>query len=107
MSAEGRPRCRSRCRSLLSIDTRSRVSLVHMIHRLDTPADNIEALSFELSQPNSKKILFGAIYRPPNLDASTFTDLLEEMLNNHVNESLETVLLGIFNFDYTSPNAAT
>ena len=77
------------------------------LNRLDTPADNIEALWFELSQPHSKKILFGAIYRPPNLDASTFTDSLEEMLNNHVNESLETVLLGDFNFDYTSPNAAT
>jgi len=76
-------------------------------NRLDTPAENIEALWFELSQPNSKKILFGAIYRPPNLDASTFTDSLEEMLNNHVNEGFETVLLGDFNFDYTSPNAAT
>ena len=77
------------------------------LNRLDTPADNIEALWFELSQPNSKKILFGAIYRPPILDASTFTDSLEEMLNNYVNGSLETVLLGDFNFDYTSPNAAT
>ena len=77
------------------------------LNRLDTPADNIEALRFELSQPNSKKILFGAIYRPPILDASTFTDSLEEMLNNYVNESLETVLLGDFNFDHTSPNAAT
>ena len=70
------------------------------LNRLDTPAD-------KLSQQKSKKIHFGAIYRPPNLDASTFTDRLEEMLNNHVNESLETVLLGDFNFDYTSPNAAT
>ena len=75
--------------------------------RVDISVDDIEALWFELSQPNSRKILFGAIYRPPNLDPSTFTESMEEMLNQRTNESIETVLLGDFNFDYITPNAAT
>lgn len=75
--------------------------------RVDIGVDNIEALSFELSQPNSRKILFGAVYRPPNLDPLTFMESLEEMLNRRTNESIETVLLGDFNFDYISPNATT
>ena len=69
--------------------------------------DDIEALWFDLSQPHSKKILFGAIYRPPNLDPSTFTENLEEMLNRRTNDHSETVLLGDFNFDYISPNTTT
>ena len=46
--------------------------------RVDISIGDIEALWFELSQLHSKKILFGAVYRPPNLDPSTFTDSLEE-----------------------------
>jgi len=43
--------------------------------RVDTNIDDIEALWLELSQPHSKRILFwGAIYRPPNLDPSTFME---------------------------------
>lgn len=74
---------------------------------MDISADDIEALWCELSQLNSRKILFGAIYRPPNLDPSTFMESLEEMLNRRTNECIETVLLGDFNFDYISPNATT
>lgn len=72
--------------------------------RVDISIGEIEALWFELSKPNSRKILFGATYRLPNLDPSTFTESLEEMLNRRTNESIETVLLGDFNFDYISPN---
>ena len=46
--------------------------------RVDISIGDIEALWFELSQLHSKKILFGAVYRPPNLDPSTFTDSLGE-----------------------------
>ena len=42
---------------------------------------NIEANWFELYQPKTKKILLGASYRSPNLDASVFIDSLEKMLN--------------------------
>ena len=56
--------------------------------RVDISVDDIEALWFELSQPNSRKILFGAIYRPPNLDPLTFTESLKEMLNRRTNESV-------------------
>ena len=75
--------------------------------RVDTNIDDIEALWFELSQPHSKKILFGAIYGLPNLDPSTFMENLEEMLNRQTNDHIETVLLGDFHFDYISPNTTT
>ena len=68
---------------------------------------NIGALWFEVSQRCSKKIFVGAIYRPPNADASDFTASIEEMLNTLLEEGTETVLLGDFNFDYISPSAAT
>ena len=61
--------------------------------RVDISIGDIEALWFELSQLHSKKILFGAVYRPPNLDPSTFTDSLEEMLNRRTTISKQSFLV--------------
>lgn len=51
--------------------------------------------------------MFGAIYRPPNADASNFTASIKEILNTLLEEGTEIILLGDFNFDYISPSAAT
>ena len=43
---------------------------------------DLEAIWFELSQPKSKKLLLGSIYRSPNSDISAFNSSLEMTLNN-------------------------
>ena len=69
--------------------------------------NNIETLWFEVSQPCSKKILFGAVYRPPDTDATKFTASIEETLNFLSKGDTEMVLLGDFNFDFDTLTAAT
>ena len=51
--------------------------------------------------------MFGAVYRPPNGDATKFTASIEETLNFLRKEATEMVLLGDFNFDFDTPTAAT
>ena len=51
-------------------------------NRLKDPRDlsldiDVESIWFELSPPKTKKILIGAIYKPPDSNASTFTESLE------------------------------
>ena len=41
---------------------------------------NIEVIWFELKPIKSKKILFGSLYRPPNFDASVFSQEVESIL---------------------------
>ena len=66
-----------------------------------------EAIWFELMQPKSKKILFSALYRPPNFDPSTFINNIEGKLASLTKDGIETILLGDFNFDYASSNLST
>ena len=68
---------------------------------------NTEAIWFELIQPNSKKLLIGAFYRPPHLDPSTFINDLESRLANFTMDGIETIFLGDFNFDYAAPNLSS
>ena len=79
-------------------------------NRLKDPRDlspniDVESIWFELSPPKTKKILVGAIYKPPDSNASTFTESLEKILSNFTTN--ETILLGDFNFNYMAPNSAT
>ena len=81
-------------------------------NRLKDPRDSspdidVESVWFELSPQKTKKILIGAIYKPPDLNASTFTESLEKILSNFTTNETETILLGDFNFNYMAPNSAT
>ena len=81
-------------------------------NRLKDPRDllpdiDVESIWFELSLPKTKKILIGAIYKPPDSNASTFTESLEKILSNFTTNETETILLGDFNFNYMAPNSAT
>ena len=73
------------------------------------PTDkNTEAVWFELIQPNTKRILIGAFYRPPpHLDPSTLINDLESGLANFTVDGFETILLGDLNFDYAAPNTSS
>ena len=64
----------------------------------------VEAIWLEITPTKSKKILVGSLYRPPNFDASTFTENLETMLTNLTRAGTETILMGDFNFDLTTVN---
>ena len=81
-------------------------------NRLKDPRDllpdiDVESIWFELSLPKTKKILIGAVYKPPDSNASTFTESLEKILSNFTTNETETILLGDFNFNYMAPNSAT
>ena len=51
---------------------------------------DLEAIWFELSQPKSKKLLIGSIYRPPSSDIPAFNSSLEKTLNNLKSIGAET-----------------
>ena len=70
---------------------------------MGTVGKGIEAIWFELIQPKTKKILLGAIYRPPSSHFSTFLAILEDMLCDVTERETETILLGDFNLDYSTP----
>ena len=44
---------------------------------------NIEALWFEFTPTKINKILFSSLYRPPNFDASVFSQEVETVLVNY------------------------
>ena len=64
---------------------------------------NIELIWFELKPTKSKKILFGSLYRPPNFDASVFSQEIESILVTYSKDKNETISLGDFNFDFALP----
>jgi len=68
---------------------------------------HLDAIWFELLPPKAKKILVGVIYKPPDSDATIFTDSLEKILDKLTTNATETVLLGDFNFSYIAANTAT
>jgi len=63
---------------------------------------DIGAIWFELIPTESKKILFGSLYRPPNFDVSVLLQEVESILLNYSKDENETILLGDFNFDFAS-----
>ena len=80
-------------------------------NRLKDPNEStdrdLEAIWFELSPPKTKKILVGAIFKPPDSDATIFTDSLGKMFDKLTTNETETILLGDFNFNYIAANTAT
>ena len=73
----------------------------HINMEADRP--NIEVIWFELIPTKSKKILFGSLYRPPNFDASVFSQEVESILVNYLKDENEIISLGDFNFDFALP----
>lgn len=61
----------------------------------------LEAIWFKFSQSKSKKLLIGSIYSPPSSDISAFNSSLEKTLNHLKSISVETILLGDFNVDFS------
>ena len=80
-------------------------------NRLKDPNEStdrdLEAIWFELLPPKTKKILVGAIFKPPDSDATIFTDSLGKMFDKLTTNETETILLGDFNFNYIVANTAT
>ena len=75
--------------------------------RLDLEEDGIECIWTEVLVKNSKPILVGNLYRPPDSSdylPEDFNDRFETMLSNVCCEDKETLLLGDFNCDYSKAN---
>ena len=70
---------------------------------MEADRPNIEVIWFELIPTKSKKILFGSLDRPPNFDASVFSQEVESILVNYLKDENEIILLGDFNFDFALP----
>ena len=68
---------------------------------------DLEAIWSELSQPKSKKLLIGSIYRPPSSDIPAFNSSLEKTLNNLKSIGAETVIMGDFNVDFSKTTSTT
>ena len=47
--------------------------------------------------------MFGSLYRPPNFDASVFSQEVESILVNYLKDENEIISLGDFNFDFALP----
>ena len=67
----------------------------------------MEAIWFELSQPKSKRLLIGSIYRSPSSDILAFNSSLEKTLNNLKSIGAETELMGNFNVDFSKTTSTT
>ena len=75
--------------------------------RLDLEEDGIECIWTEVLLKNSKPILVGNLYRPPDSSdylPEDFNDRFETMLSNVCCENKEALLLGDFNCDYSKAN---
>lgn len=71
--------------------------------RHDLERDDTECLWIEIDILNSKNLLVGCMYRPPDSSAylnKDFNNNLDEMLSRVNNNSLETFLLGDINANY-------
>ena len=58
---------------------------------------DIENISFELILPNTKPIVVGTIYRPPN--QANFMEIFNENLSKVDTNKVETYILGDFNIN--------
>ena len=69
-------------------------------------SDDIENIFFDILIPNSKPILVGIVYRPP--DQSGFLDKLSNAINNTTNfDSQEVYILGDFNINLINTKTST
>ena len=61
--------------------------------------DFIESLFVEITVPNSKNIIVGIIYRPPNSNSNDFLTSLTSLLSNTLFVNKDAYVMGDFNFD--------
>ena len=72
----------------------------HLIHeRLNCMNNVVESLFTELIIPNSKNILIGVIYRPPNSNLNDFMSYLQNVLSDPIFSNKDSYLVGDFNID--------
>ena len=66
-------------------------------------ANHLESLWIEICLKNSKSVLIGCYYRPPEgskYSINNFSEVFEEQLTNVVKTNKEIIILGDFNIDY-------
>ena len=65
--------------------------------------NHLESLWIEICLKNSKSVLIGCYYRPPEGSKyliNNFSEVFEEQLTNVVKTNKEIIILGDFNIDY-------
>ena len=70
-------------------------------HKTELEISNIETLWSEKNFPNSKPFLLCTLYRPPNASCD-WIDLFEEELTIAQTTSLEIILMGDFNINFSN-----
>ena len=79
----------------------------HDLEPFNMSTKDIELLWTGLKIRNSKKIIIGNIYRPPQGNVKTFCDTLDEKLialRNSQRHNFEFYIMGDFNINYRTPN---
>ena len=71
---------------------------VDFIH-LNTNNKNIESQWVSIKQPNSRTILIGNVYRPPQGNIETFIQVLEDILTSMDLSKIELFIMGDLNID--------
>ena len=66
---------------------------------MNTNNKNIESQWVSIKQPNSRTILIGNVYRPPQGNIETFIQVLEDILTSIDLSKIELFILGDFNID--------
>jgi hypothetical protein len=61
--------------------------------------DSIETMFIEISNPNSKNLIIGVIYRPPNNKIESFENAINNILSKIGKENKIFYLMGDFNTD--------
>ena len=59
----------------------------------------IESLFIEISVPQSKNIIIGIIYRPPNTNLNEFSNHLTNLINNPLLANKDSFIMGDFNIN--------
>ena len=59
----------------------------------------VESVFVEIAVPDSKNILIGVIYRPPNSDINEFLVYLEDLLRDPSFNNKDCYIMGDFNID--------
>ena len=72
----------------------------YVIHdELNMMSDIVESLFIEISNPQSKNIIIGVVYRPPSSNPKDFLNCIENLLKNPLFVNKSTFIMGDFNID--------
>ena len=74
---------------------------LHITRRTDLEISEFETVRAEITLPNSKPFLICSVYRPPDA-CSSWIDLFDNEITKAQTTSLELILMGDFNIDYSS-----